>query len=43
MAVLCDHCLCMPSGETPKVQEGHIVVGHIICGLVEREMFGNPS
>jgi D-sedoheptulose 7-phosphate isomerase len=42
MAALCDHCLRMPSGETPKIQEGHIVVGHIICGLVEREMFTPP-
>jgi D-sedoheptulose 7-phosphate isomerase len=39
MAALCDHSLCMPSDETPKIQEGHIVVGHIICGLVERTMF----
>jgi D-sedoheptulose 7-phosphate isomerase len=43
MAALCDHCLRMPSGETPKIQEGHIVVGHIICGLVERAMFTAPS
>jgi D-sedoheptulose 7-phosphate isomerase len=42
MPTLCDHCLRMPSGETPKIQEGHIVVGHIICGLVEREMFTPP-
>jgi D-sedoheptulose 7-phosphate isomerase len=33
----------MPSSETPKIQEGHIVVGHIICGLVEREMFPRAS
>jgi len=39
MPPLCDHCFRMPSTETPKIQEGHIVVGHIICGLVEREMF----
>jgi D-sedoheptulose 7-phosphate isomerase len=43
MTALCDHCLRMPSGETPKIQEGHIVVGHIICGLVEREMFTPPN
>src|SRR5260221_13611248 len=43
MAALCDHWLRMPSGETPKIQEGHIIVGHIICGLVEREMFTRPS
>ena len=43
MPSLCDHCLRMPSDETPKIQEGHIVVGHIICALVEREMFTPPS
>ena len=39
MATLCDICLKMPSMETPKVQEGHILVAHIICGLVESLMF----
>jgi D-sedoheptulose 7-phosphate isomerase len=43
MAALCDYCLRMPSAETPKIQEGHIVVGHVICGLVEGEMFAAPS
>jgi D-sedoheptulose 7-phosphate isomerase len=43
MAALCDHCLRMPSTETPKIQEGHIIVGHIICALVEREMFSAPQ
>jgi D-sedoheptulose 7-phosphate isomerase len=43
MPPLCDHCLRMPSTETPKVQEGHIVVGHILFALVEREMFGGPG
>jgi len=36
MAELCDVCLKMPSRETQKIQEAHIVVGHIICGLVEQ-------
>ena len=40
MAALCDTCLAMPSGETQKIQEGHIVVGHILCGLVERAIAG---
>ncbi len=40
MPPLCDHCLRMPSTETPNIQEGHIVVGHILFALVEREMFG---
>lgn len=36
---LCDVCLCMPSAETQKIQEGHIVLGHIFCGLIEARMF----
>lgn len=43
MVSLCDYCLRMPSRETSKIQEGHIVVGHIICGLVERTMFSPPE
>ncbi|MHA1193403.1 MAG: D-sedoheptulose-7-phosphate isomerase [Promethearchaeota archaeon] len=34
-----DHCLKMPSTDTPRIQEGHITVGHIICYLVEKELF----
>ena len=36
---LVDHCLEIPSACTPNIQEGHIVVGHIICGLIEAAMF----
>ncbi len=39
MAPLCDYCLQVPSPETPKIQEGHIVLGHILCGLIECELF----
>jgi D-sedoheptulose 7-phosphate isomerase len=39
MQGLCHHLLEVPSSDTPKIQEGHLVLGHIICGLVEREMF----
>jgi D-sedoheptulose 7-phosphate isomerase len=35
LAKACDICLTVPSSSTPRVQEGHILVGHIICGLVE--------
>ena len=42
MASLCDHCLCAPSDETAIIQQIHIVVGHIICGLVERAIVRNP-
>lgn len=34
----CD-CLCIPSPDTARIQECHIVVGHILCGLVEKEYF----
>lgn len=36
---LCDHLLEVPSSDTPKIQEAHLVLGHILCGLVERTMF----
>ena len=40
---LCDHVLATPSPDTPKIQEGHLVMGHILCGLVERTMFTPPN
>jgi D-sedoheptulose 7-phosphate isomerase len=39
LAGLCDHCLHVPSDFTPRIQEGHIVMGHIICHLIEAELF----
>ena len=39
---LCDHYLDVPSADTPKIQEGHAVLGHILCGLVERALFKAP-
>jgi D-sedoheptulose 7-phosphate isomerase len=40
MTELCDYILEVPSSDTPKIQEGHLVLGHIICGIVENEIFG---
>lgn len=40
MRDLCDVLLNVPSAETPRIQESHILIGHILCELVEREMFG---
>ena len=37
---LCDYCIKVPSPETPRVQESHILIGHIICAVVEEELFG---
>ena len=39
MHELCHIVLAVPSAQTPKIQEGHFVLGHIICALVERAMF----
>ncbi len=33
-----DVCLCVPSDDTPRIQESHITVWHILCGLVEQEV-----
>lgn len=43
MLSLCDYLIEIPSSDTPKIQEGHLVVGHIICGLVERAIFRAPN
>ena len=40
MNKLCDFLIEIPSKDTPKIQEGHLVVGHIICGIIEQEIFG---
>ncbi len=34
-----DHCIYVPSNETPRIQECHILIGHIISELVEQEIF----
>jgi D-sedoheptulose 7-phosphate isomerase len=39
MQSLCQHCLAAPTGETPLIQQIHIVAAHAICGLVERSLF----
>ncbi len=39
----CDFLLNMPSSHTPRIQEAHITVGHIICELVEKRIFKTPS
>jgi D-sedoheptulose 7-phosphate isomerase len=38
-----DYCLCAPSNETPRIQECHILLGHIISELVEQEIFYEQS
>lgn len=39
MKGLCDHLLNVPSNDTPRIQESHITIGHIMCQLVEEKLF----
>ena len=36
---ICDIMIRVPSDDTPRIQEAHILIGHIICQLIEEEMF----
>ena len=36
-------CVHVPSNDTARIQECHILIGHIICGFVEKEMFNDYS
>ena len=39
MENLCTQLLNVPSDDTPRIQECHIMLGHILCELIEKEMF----
>ena len=41
LSQLCHIVLEIPSSDTPKIQEAHLVLGHILCGLVEHALFGS--
>jgi D-sedoheptulose 7-phosphate isomerase len=41
MAELSDYLINIPSKDTPRIQESHITLGHIICQLVEERYFQN--
>ncbi len=43
MAKRSDHCICVPSASTPRIQEAHILIGHIVCGYVEEGLFGKSG
>jgi D-sedoheptulose 7-phosphate isomerase len=38
-----DYCVCVPSSETPRIQECHILIGHVIAELVEKAIVYGPS
>lgn len=39
MNEICDLMLKVPSSDTPRIQESHILIGHIICQLIEETIF----
>jgi D-sedoheptulose 7-phosphate isomerase len=39
LKAISDHLINVPSNDTPRIQESHIMVGHIVCQLVEQELF----
>lgn len=41
MKDISDHLFNVPSTDTPRIQESHILIGHIICELVEENLFNN--
>lgn len=43
MKDMADHAVVIPSKETPHIQEGYLVAGHMMCGLVERNMYGRKA
>ena len=41
MNPFCDHLIEIPNKKTARIQEGHILVGHILCGLIEQNLSKN--
>jgi len=41
MAKLADLALIVPSDSTPRIQESHILIGHILCDIIEKEIFAD--
>lgn len=40
MALMADYAIIIPSNATPRIQESHILIGHILCDIIEKELFG---
>ena len=41
MAKIADIALIVPSNSTPRIQESHILIGHILCDIIEQEIFAD--
>jgi D-sedoheptulose 7-phosphate isomerase len=38
-----DYCLCVPSSQTPRIQEAHILLGHIVCEIIDENFADGRS
>ena len=41
MAKIADYAIVVPSNSTPRIQESHILIGHILCDIIEKEIFAD--
>ncbi len=41
MGQMADYAIIIPSEKTPRIQESHLLVEHIICDIIEKEIFGD--
>lgn len=41
MADVADFTIIVPSNDTPRIQESHLLIEHMICDIIEKEIFGN--
>ncbi|MBA3026395.1 MAG: D-sedoheptulose 7-phosphate isomerase, partial [Sulfurimonas sp.] len=41
MAKMADYAIIIPSNSTPRIQESHILIGHILCDIIEKEIFAD--
>ena len=41
MGQMADYAIIIPSDKTPRIQESHLLVEHIICDIIEKEIFGD--
>ncbi|MBU0631330.1 D-sedoheptulose 7-phosphate isomerase [bacterium] len=41
MAQMADIAIVVPSNDTPRIQESHILIGHILCDIIEKEIFAD--
>ena len=43
MNPFCEHRIDIPSDDVARIQEGHLLCGHLLCAVVERELFGDEE